>query len=114
MITQQCAGEVYAFKVQNFSKVVIVAFQFRTWQDEHSGPFCWETKVSMRGCLSALACLMADLWILTPVYGMFVYLWNKYTSSGLQIEGVLAYFTHLKCQKRIGEDVGDFKYIFTK
>jgi hypothetical protein len=30
--------------------------------------------------------------------------------SGLQI----AYFTHLKCQKHIGDDVGDFKYIFTK
>jgi hypothetical protein len=24
---------------------------------------------------------------------------------------VLAYFTHLKCQKCIGDDVGDFKYI---
>jgi hypothetical protein len=24
--------------------------------------------------------------------------------TGLQIEGVLAYFTHLKCQKRIGDD----------
>jgi hypothetical protein len=35
-------------------------------------------------------------------------------SSGLQIEGVLAYFTHLKWQKRIGDDVGDFKYVFTK
>jgi hypothetical protein len=31
-----------------------------------------------------------------------------------QIEGVLAYFTHLKCQKRIGDDVGDLKYVFTK
>jgi hypothetical protein len=29
--------------------------------------------------------------------------------AGLQIEGVLAYFTHLKCQKRIGDDVGDLK-----
>jgi hypothetical protein len=35
------------------------------------------------------------------------------SSAGLQIEGVLAYFTHLKCQKRIGDDVGDFKYVFT-
>jgi hypothetical protein len=35
-------------------------------------------------------------------------------SPGLQIEGVLAYFTHLKCQKRIGDDVGDLKYVFTK
>jgi hypothetical protein len=26
----------------------------------------------------------------------------------------LAYFTHLKCQKRIGNDVGDLKYVFTK
>jgi hypothetical protein len=34
--------------------------------------------------------------------------------AGLQIEGVLAYFMHLKCQKRIGDDVGDFKYVFTK
>jgi hypothetical protein len=33
------------------------------------------------------------------------------TPPGLQIEGVLAYFTHLK---RIGDDVGDFKYVFTK
>jgi hypothetical protein len=32
----------------------------------------------------------------------------------LQIESVLAYFTHLKCQKRIGDDVGDLKYVFTK
>jgi predicted metalloprotease len=31
--------------------------------------------------------------------------------SGLQIE---AYFTHLKRQKRIGDDVGNFKYVFTK
>jgi hypothetical protein len=23
----------------------------------------------------------------------------------------LAYFTHLKCQKRIGDDVGDLKYV---
>jgi hypothetical protein len=29
--------------------------------------------------------------------------------TGLQIEGVLAYFTHLKCQKHIGDDVGDLK-----
>jgi hypothetical protein len=34
--------------------------------------------------------------------------------AGLQIKGVLAYFTHLKCQKRIGDDVGDLKYVFTK
>jgi hypothetical protein len=33
--------------------------------------------------------------------------------SGHQIEGILAYFTHLKCQKCIGDDVGDFKYVFT-
>jgi hypothetical protein len=33
------------------------------------------------------------------------------TKSGLQIEDVLAYFTHLKHQKRIGDDVGDFKYV---
>jgi hypothetical protein len=25
-------------------------------------------------------------------------------ATGLQIEGVLAYFMHLKCQKRIGDD----------
>jgi hypothetical protein len=31
--------------------------------------------------------------------------------AGLQVEGILAYFTHLKCQKRIGDDVGDFKYV---
>jgi hypothetical protein len=34
--------------------------------------------------------------------------------QGLQIEGILAYFTHLKCQKHIGDDVGDFKYVFTQ
>jgi hypothetical protein len=34
--------------------------------------------------------------------------------TGLQIEGVLAYFMHLKRQKRIGDDVGDLKYVFTK
>jgi hypothetical protein len=28
--------------------------------------------------------------------------------SGLQVEGVLAYFTHLKCQKHIGDDVDTF------
>jgi hypothetical protein len=33
---------------------------------------------------------------------------------GLQIEGVLVYFTYLKHQKRIGDDVGDLKYVFTK
>jgi hypothetical protein len=44
---------------------------------------------------------------------------KKYTitthtgTSGLQIEGVLAYFTHLKCQKRIGDDVGNVGYVFT-
>jgi hypothetical protein len=32
--------------------------------------------------------------------------------TGLQIEGVLAYFTHFKCQKRIGDDVWDLKYVF--
>jgi hypothetical protein len=32
----------------------------------------------------------------------------------MYIEGVLAYFTRLKCQKRIGDDVGDIKYVFTK
>jgi hypothetical protein len=32
--------------------------------------------------------------------------------SRLYIEGVLAFFTHLKCQKCIGDDVGDLKYIF--
>jgi hypothetical protein len=36
------------------------------------------------------------------------------TAIRASVEGVLAYFTHLKCQKRIGDDVGDFKYIFTK
>jgi hypothetical protein len=34
--------------------------------------------------------------------------------SELQIEVVLAYFTHLKCQIRTGDDVGDLKYVFTK
>jgi hypothetical protein len=28
--------------------------------------------------------------------------------AGLQIERILAYFTHLKCQRRIGDDVGNF------
>jgi hypothetical protein len=37
-----------------------------------------------------------------------------YHLAGHQIEGVLAYFTHLKRQKRIGDDVRDFKYVFTK
>jgi hypothetical protein len=32
-------------------------------------------------------------------------------TAGLQIE---AYFTHLKRQRRIGDDVGDLKYSFTK
>jgi hypothetical protein len=35
-------------------------------------------------------------------------------TAGLQIEDVLAYFTHLKCQKRIGDDVEELKYVFTK
>jgi hypothetical protein len=26
----------------------------------------------------------------------------------------LAYFTHLKCKKRIGDDVGELKYVFAK
>jgi hypothetical protein len=30
-------------------------------------------------------------------------------TSGLKIEGVLAYLTHLKCEKHIGDDVGDMK-----
>jgi hypothetical protein len=35
--------------------------------------------------------------------------------SGLQIEGVLAYFTHLKYKKCIEDDVGrDVGYVFTK
>jgi hypothetical protein len=34
------------------------------------------------------------------------------TVAGLQIEGVLAYFMHLKCQKRIGDDVGDLKCFY--
>jgi hypothetical protein len=34
-------------------------------------------------------------------------------STGLQIEGILAYFTQLKCQKRIGDYVGGLKYLFT-
>jgi hypothetical protein len=34
--------------------------------------------------------------------------------AGLQIEGVLAYFTQIKCQKHIGDDLGDLKYVFTK
>jgi hypothetical protein len=29
-------------------------------------------------------------------------------------DSVLMYFTHLKCQKRIGDDVGDLKYVITK
>jgi hypothetical protein len=36
------------------------------------------------------------------------------SDKGLQIEGALAYFMHLKCQKRIGDDVGNLKYVFTK
>jgi hypothetical protein len=35
------------------------------------------------------------------------------TATGLQIEGVLAYFMHLICQKRIGDDVGVVRYVFT-
>jgi hypothetical protein len=34
--------------------------------------------------------------------------------AGLKIEGVLAYFTQLKCQKCIGDDVGDSKYVLPK
>jgi hypothetical protein len=34
-------------------------------------------------------------------------------APGFQIEGVLAYFMHLKCQKCIGDDVGDVRYDFT-
>jgi hypothetical protein len=41
--------------------------------------------------------------LLNPILSFFI--------GGLQIEGVLAY---LKCQKRIGDDVGDLKSIFTK
>jgi hypothetical protein len=36
------------------------------------------------------------------------------SKAGLQMEGVFAYFMHLKCQKRFGDDVGDIRYIFTK
>jgi hypothetical protein len=36
-----------------------------------------------------------------------------FNGSGLQIEGVVAYFTHLECQKRIGDDVGDLKYVLS-
>jgi hypothetical protein len=36
---------------------------------------------------------------------------TEYTE--FQIEGILAYFTHLKCQKCIEDDVGDVGYIFT-
>jgi hypothetical protein len=34
--------------------------------------------------------------------------------TGLQIEDILAYFTHIKCQKCIGDDVGDVRYVFTQ
>jgi hypothetical protein len=34
-------------------------------------------------------------------------------TEGLQIAGVLAYFTHLESPKRIGDDVGDVRYVFT-
>jgi hypothetical protein len=34
---------------------------------------------------------------------------EQYPGSGLPIEGVLVYFTHLECQKHIGDDVGDVK-----
>jgi hypothetical protein len=37
-----------------------------------------------------------------------------FIQAGFQIEGVLAYFMHLKCQKRIGDDIGDVRYVFTK
>jgi hypothetical protein len=42
------------------------------------------------------------------------FLQKRKDGAGLQIEGVFAYFTQLKCQKRIGDDVGDLKYVFTK
>jgi hypothetical protein len=29
------------------------------------------------------------------------------------IEAEIKNFTHLKCQKHIGDDIGDFKYVFT-
>jgi hypothetical protein len=35
------------------------------------------------------------------------------TQCGSKTQG-LRYFTHLKCQKRIGDDVGDLKYLLTK
>jgi hypothetical protein len=41
------------------------------------------------------------------------FFFRKTPNTGPQIEGVLAYFAHLKCQKRIEDDVGDFKYVFT-
>jgi hypothetical protein len=31
-----------------------------------------------------------------------------------QIEGVLVYFTHLRCQKHIEDDVGDVRYVSTQ
>jgi hypothetical protein len=39
---------------------------------------------------------------------------NLKSVAGLQIKGVFVYFTHLRCQKRIGDDVRDFKYVFSK
>jgi hypothetical protein len=38
-------------------------------------------------------------------------LWQKNYQQGFRLEGVLAYFMHLKCQKRIGDDVGDLIYV---
>jgi hypothetical protein len=39
---------------------------------------------------------------------------TRHAEAGLQIEGVLAYFAHVKHQKCIGDDVGDVRYVFTK
>jgi hypothetical protein len=34
--------------------------------------------------------------------------------NGLHRASVLAYFTHLKCQNHIEDDIGDVRYIFTE
>jgi hypothetical protein len=50
---------------------------------------------------------MMSPWGLTlPDLQLFI------SHPGLQIEGVLVYFTHLKCQKCIGDDGGDLKYVW--
>jgi hypothetical protein len=70
--------------------------------------------IAYSACVLISDKFFAMIWLFpwVPVYGETVCLLHichaLVINAGLQIEGILAYFTHLK---RIGDYVGDLKYV---